>query len=420
MSVFQNSSILTALLLSLLAIPCYGQRQEVTVKIQHDDFTLYGLPIGWNGEKIALLRLDGQLSYIPAKTKNAGEIVATEFKPFSRQQLKGRLQKEFGKRYDVSITPNFVVVHPWGKRDIWADPFEEFSARFESYFQNKGITLEKSRFPQIVVVLRSRSDFDRHMNKDELEYDRNVGGYFSRLSNRMVTYDPLELIRVEKESWLYSSSTVIHESTHQSAFSFGLHNRFSPPPLWLSEGLAMLFEARGINQPETYQNQIDRVNARRFWDLKTHYEQEKASVGLDQLIAADQLFKTNTKLAYALAWGLSFYLSETQPEAYVQFLKHDGKRKDFTKYEAEGRLNDFSKSFGSDFDELEREMRLFLFGDEQDEDSKTSKSPRRGNAADRSGGGRTGRSRNGSGGRNRNSGGGRSRSGGQGSGRRGG
>ena len=364
--------LMIAVFSSAANFSCAQAKKEVTVKIQHNDTTIYGYPIGWNGKQIALLRLDGQLSFVSATSSDAGEVVATDFRPYSPRQLKERLQKEFGKRYDVSITPHFVVVHPWGKREIWAEPFEEFYSRFEYYFSSQGLQLTKPRFPQIVIVLRSRSDFDRHMNKDDLKYDPSVAGYYSRRTNRMITYDPSQLLRVEKDSWLYSSSTVIHEAAHQSAFNYGVHNRFSPPPLWLSEGVAMLFEARGVHHAEKYPAIKDRLNSRRFLVLKEAYEKEKVAGKISQMLVDDRMFQTDTEFAYALAWGLSFYLAENQPKAYIEFLKRDSQRRDFKPYPPVDRLQDFANAFGADFEELEKGMKTFFLGDS---DKKKEKDP---------------------------------------------
>ena len=43
-----------------------------------------------------------------------------------------------------------------------------------------------------------------------------------------------------------NSATIIHEVTHQVAFNCGVHTRFNDVPRWVSEGLATMFEAKGV------------------------------------------------------------------------------------------------------------------------------------------------------------------------------
>lgn len=352
-------------LLSFLTCCCFGQQAEVTVKFQNDNRTYYGLPLGWDGKQLALLRLDGRLSMLPANSGDTPEVVSKDFKPYSTTQLQTWLKKEFGKRYDVSTTPDFVVVHPWGKKEFWARPFEDFFQRFEYYFRSQGVTVSKSRFPLIVVVLRSRSDFDRYMDKDERIHNRHVAGYYSRKTNRIITFDPSQMLRTEKTSWLYESSTILHEAAHQSAFNLGLHNRFAPPPLWLAEGLAMLFEANGFNHSEKYTSQRERVNQKRYQVLRKYYAEKKAPFKLIDIIQDDAIFKSDPEQAYALAWAVTFYLVENNPDAYFDFLHHDAARKNFSTYPTNQRLKDFAEAFGPDIEQLEQSMKEFFLPEQR-------------------------------------------------------
>jgi len=305
--------------------------------------------MGWNGKELALLRLDGELRIISfeAKDKDRVEFVSKEFEPYVPSELKPRLKREFGDRYDISTTKNCVVVHPWGKPEYWADPFEKMIERFETYFDKHKIELKKSQFPFIVIVLRSRRDFDRYMHNEIQLHDRNVAGFYSRLSNRMVTYDPSGLVRKPKEkSWLLSSHTMFHESAHQLSFNCGIHNRYSPPPLWLSEGLAMLFEAEGLNKT-------------RLKTLSKLYSQRRVAGQLSRLITHDSLFQVDPELAYTVSWGVAHYLSTKKPKAFFAYLKEDSERPNFHNSPPADRLKAFAKHFGNDLDELQEKMRAF-------------------------------------------------------------
>ncbi len=359
---FPTSVIVAVTILLELSSACIAQQREVTVRVRQDGKSFFGQPVGWDGKQVALLLLDGQLKTVPAKPENV-EVVAQEVTPYSLPFLKTHFRKKFDKRYQVSTTENFVVVHPWGKPDFWAEPFEDFHQRFVDYFKSQGVTVSERKFPLTVLVLRSRSDFDRHFHNNEKMHDRRVQGYYSRMTNQIVTFDPEARVRYKEDSWLYGSATVIHEAAHQSAFNVGLHNRLSPPPKWLGEGLACLFEARGIHHASKFPKQIDRVNARYLKALKKYYKNGQVPGGLAQIIARDAHFESKPEFAYALAWGMTFYLTENYPEAYFDYLQKDATRKNFAPYPGDQRLKDFAMAFGADVDQLEVNMRDWLLGE---------------------------------------------------------
>jgi len=320
-----------------------------TIKLKHEQRTLVGRPMAWDGKQLALLRLDGELRIMPLKAKEQEgiEVVSPKFEPYVPSELKTRLKREFGSRYDISTTKNCVVVHPWGKPEYWADPFEKMIQRFEAYFAKQKIELKKSQFTNIVIVLRSRKDFDRYMHNEINLHNRNVAGFYSRISNRMVTYDPTGLVRKpDQKSWLLGSHTMFHESAHQLAFNRGIHNRYSPPPVWLSEGLAMLFETSGVNKT-------------RLKSLNQLYNDRRVSGQLSQLIQNDSLFQVDPELAYTVSWGVAHYLSTTNPEAFFAYLKEDAGRPNFHSNSPPARLKAFAKHFGSDLDKIQDSMRRY-------------------------------------------------------------
>ena len=318
-----------------------------TIKLAHEGRKYIGQPLAWDGKKLAMLRLDGELRIFPVKDKEDVELVSPKFEPYVPSELKTRLKREFGSRYDISTTKNCVVVHPWGKPEYWAEPFEKMIDRFEAYFAKRKFELKKSQFTFIVIVLRSRKDFDRYMNNEIDIRNGNVAGFYSRKSNRMVTYDPSGLVRKpEQESWLLKSRTMYHESAHQLAFNRGVHNRYAPPPLWLSEGLAMLFETSGTNSA--------RLNA-----IRKHYKERKVSGQMSKLLTNDHLFQTDPLLAYSVSWGMANYLSVKNPKAFLAFLKEDSERKNFHFNPPQQRLKAFATHFGDDIDQLETNLRLY-------------------------------------------------------------
>ena len=328
--------------------------REMTVKIEVNDRAYIGNPLVWDGKNMQLLRRDGRMTFLPVKSHDDYKVLTHSFSPMSRKMMVAKLKKEFGKRYTVSTTASFLVVHPHGEYEKWAKPFEDLNKRFSAFFSTRGHKLEQPQFPMVAVVLNTRSEFDRMLKG--YYANPNMLGYYSPRSNRIITYDQT---KNERDS-IFDTNTVIHEATHQTAFNRGVHNRFGEYSSWSGEGLACLFEAPGIHNSYIHTQRKDRVNSRRLLSIQYAIKKGKAKGTLEKIIRDDALFRSNDSLAYAYAWGLTFYLAETRPREYLRYLTDDAKRKDFTAYGSTERLESFAKAFGSDFDNLESRMFNFL------------------------------------------------------------
>ncbi|MDB4458606.1 DUF1570 domain-containing protein [bacterium] len=334
-----------------------SSQPEITIEVPYKQKTYLGRPLAWDGREMMLLRRDGKVSLLPVKTDRDYSTVSSDFKPYSASEMRRRLQVEFGNKYDVSLTHDFVVVHPPGSPQVWATPFQQLYARFQAYFSTRGFNLQDPEFPMVAVVLRTRGEFDRMLRAFH-DYDPSILGYYSPKSNRIITYDQTEG-RSKDKLWLFNAGTILHEATHQTAFNTGLHSRFGPVVRWESEGLAMLFEARGVNNSQNFPRQEDRIHASRLAQLKKLYREGKVRGKMAELVVSDDLFRTDAQAAYAISWGMTFYFSEAIPSDYKQFLKNDAARTDFSSYSKKQRSADFAKAFGSNLKELESRMQRF-------------------------------------------------------------
>src|SRR5207249_2926432 len=120
--------------------------------------------------------------------------------------------------------------------------------------------------------------------------------------------------------WTTNANTIIHEAAHQTAFNTGVHTRFSAAPRWLVEGLGTMFEARGVWQSRTYPNQADRINRGRLDAWRVYAKNRRTGDAIAQLVSSDRLFTSDPDGAYAEAWALSFFLIETTPKKYIDYL----------------------------------------------------------------------------------------------------
>ena len=225
-----------------------------------------GLPIAWTADEMHVLGRDGQL--FEFNPRDAKEAVKTgpRFEPYSMRQMKRELYREFGDDLDITTTNHYIVAHPRGGSD-WASRFEELYRWCLSYFRVRGFEPKEPAFPLVAVVYRNEAEYYRAAADRGQPLPRGLLGHYDPDSNRVYLYD---VTAGSKDGdWSGNADTIIHEATHQTAFNVGIHNRFTEQPRWLVEGLATMFEARGVWNSQSYQTLKDRLNRGRLADFQS-------------------------------------------------------------------------------------------------------------------------------------------------------
>lgn len=318
-----------------------------------------GQPLLTTARQVVLLGRDGHVwDFAPGEASDL-RVSPHPFRSYPVSELRAALLRELGQGYDVSSTHHYVIAHPQGQRDQWSQRFEDLYRALVHYFIVRGFTPREPEFPLIGVVCRNRQDFDRRREAEGVATGRGVLGYYAHASNRILLYD-VGSGHASAADWRQNASVVIHEATHQTAFNTGLHNRFCAPPTWLAEGLAMMFEAPGVYDSQTHLRQADRINRGRLQNFRQLVQPQHNPAKLEDLVAGDQWFKSDTAGAYAEAWALTFFLVETQPRKYADYLARTAKRPSFTVYSAAQRKADFAAVFGGDYRLLEARFLRFI------------------------------------------------------------
>jgi hypothetical protein len=310
-----------------------------------DGRMLEGKPLTWTDQYMALLARDGQLyEFHPKKVKEQVK-TSPRFFGYSQSEMKTFLQQEFKKQFDVSTTRHYVVVHPVGQRDLWGQRFEDLYNRFCHYFRVRGFSLSEPPYPLVAIVFRNEAEYRQHAEASGTPVPPGWLGHYAPVSNRVFLYDQTTS---DTADWSSNADTIIHEATHQTAYNTGIQTRVSGTPRWLSEGLATMFEARGVWSAQYDHRQADRINQGRLISLKDLVANRWEGGMVLNLVASDRMFQTNEADAYALAWALSFYLCETQPRLYCQYLAKTAAREMLTQYTDAERVADFQDIFGSE------------------------------------------------------------------------
>lgn len=310
-----------------------------------------GRPLDWTDSVMTLLARDGQLHEFNPRSATDAKRTAPRFQPYSKQELVDQLRVEFDGRYDFTTTRRYVVVHPRGERSAWADRFEKIYGAFANYIRVRGFLVRDPEFPLVAVVFRNKQEYDAHVRKSGAKVLPNSLGCYSHNTNRILLFDITGGNR--DLDWSENAATIIHEATHQAAFNLGVHSRTAAPPYWIPEGLATLFETRGVWNPRSSDLQRDRINQDYLRDFRRFSKDDKPPFTVAEFIASDAPFRSNTQAAYAQAWTLSFYLSETQPRAFCKHLADTANRPVYSVFSTGERLGYFRDAFGDDLAVLE-------------------------------------------------------------------
>lgn len=330
---------------------------EFMMRARVDGKMLEGKPLAWSDAQVLLLGRDGALHEFHPKEAKEAKKTSPRFFSYSPSEMRNELQREFGDKFEVSSTKHYLVAHPKGQRDVWAQRFEDLYRSFSHYMRLRGFTPEEPDFPLVAVVFRTQGEYFAHAKKSGKPMHPGTLGHYEPATNRVYLFDSTG--GKDAADWSLNAETIIHEATHQTAYNVGIHNRFAAGPRWLVEGLATMFEARGVWDSRSYQTQSERVNRGRLRDFKD-YTKRRSEGSLARLIAADDLFEADTIAAYAEAWALAFYLCETRPHEFARYLALTGGRSNFTDYSSNERLADFQSVFGQNLRLLENQFLQYM------------------------------------------------------------
>lgn len=331
--------------------PCEAWAADFMFAATVDGRRIEGRPLDWTAGLMTLMGRDGQLYEFDPRTATEARKTSPTFHAMSKQELMAELRRDFDERYDFTTTRHYVVVHPRGERSAWADRFEQIYSAFRGYIRVRGFRVQDPQFPLVAVVFRNKQQYDDHARKSGMKILPNSLGCYSHSSNRILLFDVTG--GDPRRDWTTNAATIIHEATHQAAFNLGVHSRTSPPPYWIPEGVATLFEARGVWRPSGADDRKSRINAGYLSDFRRRVQDGKPPFTLAQFVASDTPFRRDATAAYAQAWALSFYLSETQPRQFCRHLEATADRPVYSSFSANERLRYFRDAFGDDLKVLE-------------------------------------------------------------------
>ena len=376
-----------ALRLVILAVVCLGgacpalAMDHVTLRRGGREIRVEGrLLVTAQDGGLLVLATDGVLWAVPPEelVKHATDDVP--FKPLTPDEMSRRVLAGLPAGFDVHATAHYLIFYDTSKTYAhWCGGlFERLYLAFTNYWSRKGFDLHEPEFPLVAIVFADRNAYAEHSRPELGDAAGSIIGYFSLRTNRMTMYDltGIESLRrlqprlrtadqisqiLAQPEALRTVSTIVHEATHQIAFSCGLHTRYSDCPVWFSEGIAVYFETPDLRSPRGWRG-IGVVNRPRLVRFR-QYLRSRPVDSLRTLLADDKRFRDPQQGldAYAEAWALTYYLIRQRSKQYLSYLKLLSEKEPLLQDGSATRLEEFEQAFG-DLDVLDGEFLRYLRG----------------------------------------------------------
>ena len=307
----------------------------------------------------------------------------SNFSALSAGELRDQLRRELDSSYDIVGTGAYLVAGPKSVVRDYAQTFEDHYRGIRSYFSVRGFSIGEPEFPLVAIVFPNQQAFAKYAKRDSVVAGAGLKGYYSQLSNRITLFHegqiaslenrlqylalkPARSVSLPPTIWANTDgdlhSTMIHEATHQVAFNLGLHTRTGHNPRWVAEGLATVFEAPGILNPNVLRAPSARWNQSRLTWFREYTLQRRKTGALQEFTASDGLFESAPLDAYSQAWAFSFFLLETQPRKFQTYLKIILAHPVGEEITPAIRRRDFEQAFGTDWPLLEAQFQRFIDG----------------------------------------------------------
>lgn len=322
---------------------------------------------------LLVIEQDGRLWTVEMEQLVDRQPAGQPFRPLAPDELGRRLQTELGAGFDIVTTKHYVICTNAGRQYAqWCGAlFERLYSAFHSYWKPRGVKLREPEFPLIALVFADEKQFAAFATRDAGPDAAAAKGYYSIGTNRMVLFDLTAIngggansqaeINRRLAAAPFNVATVVHEATHQIAFNSGLHTRYADNPLWLTEGMAMFFETPDLTSKTGWKT-VGALNDLRLRQFRDFAIRRRRPDSLATLVQSDARFTDPDQAsdAYAESWALSYFLTKTRKDAYVDYLSRIAEKPRLTWDKPAERLADFKAAFGEDLLQLDTEFLRFL------------------------------------------------------------
>ncbi len=321
-----------------------GNNEPPSLLVSTSRGDVLGMPIHWGADNAVILQSDGSMQILEQTSIAEHKLLPSPFRPDSRAASRISLAAKLGPRYETMVNGPYVIAAPLGRVERWAGRFSKLLAGYQRYFSVRRWPLRNPDFSLQIIVFASRAEFEQFARNEIGEIPASaIGSYFTR-SNLCCLY---ELPGQDHVDWQETEATIVHEAVHQMAYNTGVHQRLFNNPLWFAEGLATMFEVPTVyGQGRASDTPEARLHPQQLNILQsTLASYDQLELLITQLVASDDMFRSNPRLAYAGSWALTFFLSERMPANYQQLAQRQMAR-GIGDYATVDRISDFQSAVG--------------------------------------------------------------------------
>jgi hypothetical protein len=282
------------------------------------------------------------------------------FTDFTSEELGRALLNDLGDGFEIVRTRRYVIATNAGRPYAeWCGRlFERLHTAFLLHWKRAGLELQEPAAPLPAIVFATPEQFAAYATGDAGPQVAQVKGYYSVRTNRIILADLTRSAgqadaRTDAEierrlaTSLLNVATVVHEATHQIAFNCGLQTRYADNPMWVSEGLAMFFEAPDLGSTTGWRT-IGKVHPQRLARFQQFARGERPAASLPSLLVNEDRFRdpATSSDAYSESWALTYFLVRNRKEAFVGYLRKLSAKPRLVWNDADTRLKDFEAAFG--------------------------------------------------------------------------
>jgi len=213
---------------------------------------------------------------------------------------------------------------------------------FEKYARTMDFPLRDFRFPVVLIIFESDSDFDTYYQVTSSGNSlsaTSVLGFYSSTTNWLTV----------RMSSCDSFAVPLHEAIHLQ-MSNRVLQRLAPIPRWYAEGIANAFEGNG----ERIDSSPGKVNA----DYVQRAQGTPPGRSWSDILGEDESFMTDVVAgeAYTLAWCLHWMTSTQNKEGYKRYVQALAERKPLEKVSSRQDAELFEKCFGQSMSQIQADF----------------------------------------------------------------
>jgi hypothetical protein len=314
---------------------------------------------------LMIMSADGQLWSIQPDELLQHRADEAPFMPQSAEEAARAMLAQLPAGFEVYRTAHFVICHNTSRGYAqWCGTlYERLYSGFINYWKHKGLELHEPTLPLVCIIFGDQASYVHFAGHELGDGAENIIAYYSMQTNRVTMFDLTGLASLREAGDRRGTTaqiekvlarpqaarmvaTVVHEATHQIAFNCGLHTRFADIPLWVSEGIAMYFEAPDLSNSKGWKT-IGQVNRPRLDKLRA-FSLRRPAGSLQTLVIDDKRLRDPRQAldAYAEAWALNYFLIRQKPKEYAAYIQSLSQKQALVWDTPEERLAAFTEAFG--------------------------------------------------------------------------